>query len=189
MEDQKFLENEKELVESAKTNDADFGVLYDFYLPKIYGYIIKRTGNRETAEDLTSQTFLKAFSNLKKYQSKGHTFGAWLYKIATNNLIDYYRKVGKKQEVSLENSYNVEDEGSSPEELAHSNQEGQLVNLVLKKLSLKYQEVLHLKFFAELETAEIAETLNITPNNSRVLIYRALKNFRKFYDQQSKRAK
>ncbi|MDP1709664.1 MAG: sigma factor, partial [Candidatus Komeilibacteria bacterium] len=61
------LENEAVLVEQAKNNDEAFDILYRFYLPKIYGYVLKRTGRVEAAEDIVSETFLSVFCNLKKY--------------------------------------------------------------------------------------------------------------------------
>ena len=96
------LENEAEIVERAKTDEAAFAILYDHYFPRIYAYIFKRAGNRETAEDILSMTFLRAFTNLKRYQSRGFLFGAWLYRIATNNLMDHYRKHKDGAEMNLD---------------------------------------------------------------------------------------
>jgi len=186
MEEQPKLENEPEIIERAKKDDNAFEILYNHYFPRIYGYIFKRTGNQQVCEDITSTTFMKAFCNLKKYQHQGYSFGAWLYKIATNNLIDYYRKTSKKQEVNIDKIQNLEDESPSPEEFAQISQNRQLVGLALKKLSEKNQEILYLKFFAEMSNNEIAEILKISSNNTRVLIYRALKHFQKIYEERQK---
>lgn len=180
------LENEAEIVKKAKTNDEAFAVLYDYYFSKIYGYLFKRTGNHEVTEDLVSDTFLKVFSNLKKYEHQGHTFGAWVYKIATNNLIDYYRKAGRKQEVNIEEVRELSDNKPGPGELVQGSENREEVKMVLGKLTSRYQEVLHLKYFAEMRSNEIAETLGISANNTRVLTYRALKNFQKIYEKHVK---
>jgi len=97
---QDMLENEAQIVEMAKKDDQAFEVLYDFYFPKIYGYIYKRVGSFDVAQDLVSITFIKVFNNLDGYQYKGYSFSAWIYRIATNNLIDYYRKANRKKEIN-----------------------------------------------------------------------------------------
>jgi len=171
------LENEKEIVEKAKTDDQAFSILYYHYFPKIYGYLFRRTGSHEVTEDLVSETFIKVFSSLENYKYQGYSFGAWLFRIATNNLIDYYRKTSKTKEVDIEKIAEPSDDNQDPNQLVQDKQDRQKVNEVMKMLPERYQEVLYLKFFAEFSTAEIANSLNITPNNGRVLVYRALKSF------------
>jgi len=190
------LENELELVERAKTDDAAFGVLYEHYFSRIYSYIIKRTGSREVSEDILSETFMKAFLNLKKYEHKGYTFGAWLYRIATNKLIDHYRKAGRNQEVpfALKNDDDEEVEmdpadyhaASNPEFVTSQVMDQESVQIVLAKLSPKHQEVIHLKYFAEMSHEEIAETIGTTESNARVLLHRALKKFSEEYQDHVK---
>lgn len=180
------LENEQSIVERAKIEDQAFEILYNHYFPKIYGYIFKRTGNHEVTEDLVSITMMKVFCNIKNYKHKGYSFGAWVYRIATNNLVDYYRKKDKKKEISIEEIENKEDEGDSAYEKAKSADKKKIVKLTLIKLSKRHQEILHLKFFAELANDEIAQTLDISVNNTRVLVHRALKNFHKIYKKYDK---
>ena len=83
------LNTEKQLVEQAKESLQAFDALYEHYLPKIYAYILNRVANKEVAEDVTSKTFIKAMTKIQSFDYKGYTFGAWLYKIAQNNIIDY----------------------------------------------------------------------------------------------------
>ncbi len=182
-----MLDNEKEIVERAKQDDQAFETLYDFYFPKIYGYILKRVGDFSTTEDLASKTFLNVFINLKKYQYRGYSFGAWVYRIATNNLIDYYRKSGERKEINIEEVKNLKDETSDTlDELAQHAQERKLVQQAVRALPKKYQEVLDLKFFAERTNGEIAETLETNENNVRVLLFRALKLFKEEYKKYEK---
>jgi RNA polymerase sigma-70 factor, ECF subfamily len=178
-----MLIEEPEIVERARTDDGAFEILYDFYLPKIYGYILKRVGSFDVAEDLASSTFLKVFTNLDKYQSKGHTFGAWIYKIATNNLIDYYRKSSKNKEINIESVGGLKDENNPPGKEFENSQEKKLVRQALGGLPGKYQEIINLKFFAEKDNVEIAEILKTSENNVRVIICRALKCFRQEYQK------
>jgi RNA polymerase sigma-70 factor (ECF subfamily) len=177
------LENEVELVERAKTDEAAFTLLYNHYFPRIYGYIFKRTGNREVSEDVLSATFLKAFTNLKKYQSRGFSFGAWLYRIATNNLTDYYRRNKNGAEISLEDvgdslvgkEDSTDDLGKKQDRLA--------IEKAFSCLPARYREVLQLRYFAELDIEEVAETLKISKVHASVLIHRALKCFKNKYQE------
>lgn len=176
------LENEAEIIERAKTDEAAFGVLYDFYFPRIYGYIYKRTGNREVSEDVLSATFMKAFANLKKYQSRGFCFGSWLYRIATNNLMDYYRR-NKTLEVSLDEVENSFVDGENQSEMIEKKQQRAAIEKVFLRLPERYKEILQLRYFAELEIEEIAETLKISKVHASVLIHRALKCFKDKYKE------
>lgn len=183
-----MLENEAEIVERAKKDDQAFTVLYNFYFPKIYGYIFKRVGSFDVAEDLVSTTFLKVFANLNNYQYKGYSFSAWIYRIATNNLIDYYRKSGKKKEINIDEIKELKDENSNfPEKLVQHSQDKKMVQEILKELPDRYQKVLYLKFFGDKDNTEIAETLEISENNARVLIFRALKSFKEAYKNYEKK--
>lgn len=177
-----MLTGEAEIVERAKNDDQAFEILYDFYFPKIYGYIFKRVGSFDAAEDLVSATFLKVFTGLAKYNNKGNTFGAWVYKIATNNLIDYYRKEGKNKKIDIDNMHNLRDENNAePGKSFALLQEKKLVRKILKEMPENYLRVLYLKFFGEKETREIADILQTNENNVRVLLCRALKEFNKIY--------
>ena len=178
---------EDALVEKAKTDEQAFTALYNQYLPRVYGYMMKRIGNKEATEDLVSMTFLKVFSNLKKYEKKGGVpFGAWLFRIATNNLIDYYRKHGKIKSVDIDAISEPKDEKLTAADEIQIEQDRAKVREVLKDVSSRYQEILNLKFFAEMSYEEIAETLGLTVNNSRVLVFRALKVFQKQYQKYAK---
>jgi len=177
------LENEAELVERARNDNSAFDVLYEHYLPRIYAYIVKRVGQRETAEDIVSITFMKVFCNLNKYTKKECSFSAWIYKIATNNLIDFYRKNGRKKEFGMDEMPDKPDGRELPDDYAEKMLDRKLVQRVLAKLNKNHQKILHYKFFAELDYVEIGEAMNITENNARVLTYRALKVFYKHYQK------
>ena len=180
----KFLENELILVEQAKTDDQAFSALYDFYFPKIYYFILKRVGHRETAEDLTASIFLKAFSNLKKFKVEhSYSFCAWLYRIATNSLTDYYRRQSRKTEINLDSIVEPSDQRPDIVQGIAAVSEGKIVRQALLELDGREREALELKFFAELSNLEIAATLNLSANNAGVIIYRALKKFKAIYQK------
>jgi RNA polymerase sigma-70 factor (ECF subfamily) len=177
------------LAERAKTDDAAFSLLYERYFPKIYAYIFRRLGNREQTEDVVSVTFEKVFLHLDKFKpGGGGTFQAWVYRIATNAVIDYIRK--EKHTISMA----PED---LPEEIHPTTgldathemiklEDSEAVQRVIKKLPQRYQEVIQLKYFSELSNIEVAEVLQISANNTGVLLSRALKQFSQLYTSSEK---
>ncbi len=173
------LDNENMLIERAKTDDNAFAVLYDFYFPKIYRFIFKRVGGKEATEDIVSVIFMKAFTGLKSFnpQREG-SFSAWLYRIASHKLIDYYRYSGRRPTVALENISEPSDDKYNQQTDFFRQEERELVERVLAKLSDKDREILTLKFYADLSHAEIADILQTNVNNIGVMIYRALKKFK-----------
>lgn len=178
--------DEVELIKRAKTDNNAFNMLYEHYFPKIYSFVIKRTGERESAEDIVSLTFTQAFVHLEKYECRSCTFGAWLYKIATNKLIDHYRKQSGKTTIPIEDYAEIEEEKNSDNSVKNNVDLGlqaKKVRLILKKMPSKYQKVISLKFFSELSNAEIAQAMDVSLNNAYVLLFRALKNFKKYYTQ------
>ena len=86
------IDDRKIVKDCQKGNLNEFGKLYDKYIKKIYNFIYYKTHHKETAEDLTSQTFIKALDNIKTFSESKGSFASWLYRIARNNVIDYYRK-------------------------------------------------------------------------------------------------
>jgi RNA polymerase sigma-70 factor (ECF subfamily) len=176
-------EREKLLIAKAKQNIEAFEELYDYYLPKIFGYILNRVGHRQEAEDLTSQTFAKVLANLGRYEERGISFSAWVYRIATNTIIDNSRK---KKEFAMDPEIIRESLAGtstiSPEEQVCLLETGEELRHCLDQLKDDYQEVLSLKFFEELNNNEIAEILECKPSAVAVKVHRALKALKKEVD-------
>lgn len=169
------------LAEKAKTDDQAFAILYERYFPKIYAYIFRRLGNRDATEDIVSVTFEKVFLHLDKFKPNSGTFQAWVYRIATNSVIDHVRK--EKHTVAV-------DPQDLPEEIhpltdgVHEmikTEDREAVQRAIKKLPERYQTVLNLKYFSQLTNIEVSEVLGISPNNAGVLLSRALKQFHVYY--------
>lgn len=178
------LENELSLVKQAKTDDQAFEILYEFYFPKIYFFVLKRTGQKEATEDIVSATFIKVFTGLKKFEANHeNSFAAWVYKIANNKLTDYYRSQGRKPTVDLASIAEPEDFSQNPHTDLIASLNKKIVSNVMRGLSERDQQILQLKFFAELDNIEIAKVLNTKPNNVGVWLYRALKRFQTTYKQ------
>jgi RNA polymerase sigma-70 factor (ECF subfamily) len=171
------LENELELAERAKTEDAAFTELYDFYFPKVWGFVIRRVGHKETAEDLVSTVFLKVVEALPRYKPTA-PFGAWVFRIAANVVIDHYRASGKKTHLELEMVMEVPAAGRLPDEVAAMKAELAVIERAMCQLPDRDQRVLHLKFFAEMSNQEIGEAEGCDANHAGVLVHRALEKAR-----------
>jgi RNA polymerase sigma-70 factor (ECF subfamily) len=163
----------RDLVKLAQSGDSEaFGMLYDGYMEKIYRYIFFRVTDEQTAEDLTSQVFCKAWENLNRYKPTGAPFGAWLYTIARNAVIDHYRT--RKETVSLEEVTSLASDGPAPEDQTELKFELESLNEALQLLTDEQQQVLLLKFIAGMSTDEIADQLGKRAGAIRALQMRGL---------------
>ncbi len=164
-----------ELLKFAVEGDKQaFGLLYEKYLDEIYRFAYYKVGDSMLAEDITEETFLKTWESLPKLYAKGQKMGnfrAWLYRIAHNLVIDYYRK--KKPEQLGENQY--QSKALSPEEISERHALTQRIIAALKKLEPKLQQIIILRFINQLSHQETASIMNISNTYSRVLQYRAIK--------------
>jgi len=182
------LIEEKELVRQAQNAPDAFAQLYDHYYPKIFGYILRRTANLEAAQDITSETFFKALRKLWQFQWRSISFSAWLYRIATNEINQYFRQAHYKKSVSLEE---LQEQGFEP--VAISDPEGELIEAQeqlrqhqdflevqgkIVRLPAKYQEVITLRFFEQKQIKEIAEILGKKEGTIKSLLHRAVEQLR-----------
>jgi len=176
------LPEEADLVRHAKFGDHDaFARLYDGYVERVYRYIYFRVEDDLTAEDLTSQVFLKAWENLGRYQPGG-LFLAWLYTIARNTVIDHYRT--RKQMVPLEevSSLAVEKDGLEKRMEIQYDIEG--LRTGLQQLTDDQQQVLILRFIVQMSTKEIARMMGKREGAIRALQMRALQALAKCMGQE-----
>jgi RNA polymerase sigma-70 factor (TIGR02952 family) len=167
------MDRQSELVTQAKAGDAEaFGHLYETYLDRIYRYIYFRVTDEQTAEDLISQVFTKAWENLDRYQPSGRPFIAWLYTIAHNTVIDHYRT--RKDTVAIENTISLASDAPSPHEQVEMHFEADNLRAALQTLTPEQQQVVVLKFIAGMSTDEIAGQLRKSAGAIRALQMRAL---------------
>jgi RNA polymerase sigma-70 factor (ECF subfamily) len=151
------------------------------YSEKLYGCLLKRCGHKETAEDLLSRTFIKLVEAAPKLEWKNVSIAAWLFRTASNGLIDHWRSSAfqKEEELDLE-AWNPPGD-DDPAWNAELSLESDKLRKALQRLSPRDQEILNMKFFGEYDTAEIAATLEISPNHVAVLTYRALGRLRQMF--------
>jgi RNA polymerase sigma-70 factor (ECF subfamily) len=167
-------------IEKAKKNDQiAFNFLLDTFWNDVYGFQLKRTQNENDAEDITIQTFSKAFDKIHTY-NPDYEFKTWLITISKNIHIDLVRK--RKSSISNtidrdddDDFYDVIDESPSPEDKLITEQNLAKLLRDIKKLKPHYQEVLNLRYFQELSYNEISEQLNEPINNIKVKLLRAKK--------------
>ena len=172
---------EKQLIEAAQANKTTFVELYDLNFEKIHRFIRSRVSDQELAQDLTSETFIKALENINKYTYTGKPFSAWLYRIAINNINEHFRKNKKQHEImerkwqEIGDKFDSADLGLKNEEEAQA-QLAQIkdLNQSLQKLKPHEHDIITLKYYEDLSYKEIAETLNITISNVGVKLTRAL---------------
>jgi len=170
------LDIEKRLIEEAKKDPEKFLPLYDKYAEQIYRYIARRTGNNyDTAHDILSQTFLDALQHIKNYTWQGFPFSSWLYKIAHNNVIKFYKKSEKTRYSPIEDARNISDLNENVEDKLEAKITRMQVEEMMQQLDDEDQEILRLKFFEGVSNIEIADIMGLSVTNVGVKVFRALK--------------
>ena len=166
-------------IERAKNNDQKaFNYLLDLYWDSVYGYQLKRTQNENDAEDITMQTFSKAFDKIDTFD-KNFKFKTWLISISKNIHIDLLRKEKNSISRVLSNDnqeiFQILDESPSPEDKLISEQHLAKLLRDIKKLKPHYQQVINLRYFQELSYKEISKELDEPMSNVKVKLLRAKK--------------
>jgi len=174
------LEEERQLVMQAKSDSQSFARLYDIYFHKVYAFVASKISNRSDAEDLTADIFMKVLENLENYEWKGFPFGAWVFKIARNTVIDYYATNSGNYRKPLEEAYSVseDEEKSSPFKKAEREELAEKVKKVFRNLPEREVTVMELKFFSQLNNREIAEVMELSESNVAVILFRALRKIK-----------
>jgi len=173
------LPDEAGLVQQAQSGDSEaFAQLYDACVERVYRYVYFRVTDDATAEDLTSQVFLKAWENLDGYKLGGSPFIAWLYTIARNLVIDHYRT--HRETVPLEEIVPKANEERTPDEEVEGRFDLQALRDALQSLTEDQQQVLVLKFIAGLPTRNIAKMMNKREGAVRALQMRGLQTLARY---------
>ena len=174
-------------VQENKDNEA-FGELYDLYIEKIYRFVFIKLSNKEEAEDITSDVFLKTWNYLiaDKKQFEIKSFSGLIYRIARNTLVDFFRHKSVRREYGIET---LEDIGEDSELIEKIDVKHEVDNImhVLKKMKREYQEIILLRYIEELSIAEIAEILEKRKTNVRVTLHRALKILKELLSKEASR--
>lgn len=173
--------NDFNLVSKAKDGDQKaYAELMQRYKDSIYFMALKMVNNKDDAMDLTVETFGKAFENLDKYKPD-FAFSTWLFRIATNNCIDFIRKKRLNvvslhtlsEEDSEEKHMQVRAEGLNPEENSIKKQESEKLKNIVEQLPIRYRKLIILRYYDEQSYEEIAKQLDIPLGTVKAQLFRA----------------
>jgi RNA polymerase sigma-70 factor (ECF subfamily) len=177
------MNQEQVQVEAAKKDPNFFAPLYNKYYKQIFGYVYQRMDDKETAFDVTAQVFLKALTNLGKYEFKGVPFASWLYRIAQSEVYQMFRDKKAKKTVNAD----IGDLKFIFEEIEENYYEEYTpkVMKLIKELPEDDLKLIEMRFFEKRPFKEIAEIMNITENNAKVKLYRILERIKKTITKKS----
>jgi RNA polymerase sigma-70 factor (ECF subfamily) len=180
------LPNEPELVARAATEPDAFASIYHHYLPRLYKYMRYRIGDRNEAEELTSEVFVRVLTKINSYRPERGPFSGWLFTIAHNIVVDYLRARNRRNYVSLEVSGQRASDGEKPEEMAIHNETREKLLSALSGLTDRERNLIAFKFSAGLTNHTIAEISGLSESNVAVILYRAMRRLRSELDGEVK---
>lgn len=176
-------DHERTLVERARSGDPDaFATLYRQYLPRIHAFAYRRTHSRELAEDVTAATFERAYRQLDRFEWRGGGFGAWLFRIASNELSDFYRRQqrakGDRGQMAM-GALHAEAAFDDLDRIEAGDDSTRRLVEALGSLNPRYQEAISLRYLAGLSHEEAAEAMGASKPVMAVTLTRALKALKK----------
>lgn len=166
------------LVQRAQSGDAEaFGALYDRYVDQVYRYIVYRVSSPQLAEDLTSETFLRALRRISTFTWQGRDVGAWFVTIARNLIADHYKSGRYRLELTTED---VSDSSSAPVQAGPENEvleamQNKVLLEAVKRLNPEQQECVVLRFLQGLSVSETAQVMGKNDGAIKALQYRAIR--------------
>ena len=180
--------NEEQLLKDIANDPANFSQVYEAFHDRIFGYVYRRTTNYEAARDITAETFLKACVNVHKFKWQNISLLYWLYKIATNELNRYFNnqkyspyslcKIQEEYGLDIIDRSHSETDGMKLKEELERHQEFMRVNESVRKLDLKYQDVISLRFFEHKSIKEIAMILDKKEGTIKSLLSRGIEKLK-----------
>jgi RNA polymerase sigma-70 factor (ECF subfamily) len=175
---------ERLLVERSRFDAAAFGELYDFYLPRIYGFVARRVADRAAAEDLTAMTFERALATVRRGDFRNEAFGGWLYRVASNAVVDHVRR--GRRTIPLSPDRPGEDEGEGEARLGDDAAtaafaaalDRDVLRRALLRLAEPHRRLIVLRYFDGLDTDELCAALGCSRPTFAVKLHRALRALR-----------
>ncbi len=176
------------LIRKPATHDeltaADWEVVYAEQMPRVYNYFRFRLADDALAEELTARTFEKAWRGRKRYRRDRGAFSTWLFTVARNIAIDFYRERRNEPILSLD-TLDAQDAGYSAEAIIQRRTDLARLNTLLDQLPLRDRELIELKFGAELTNRAIAQLIGLTESNVGTLLHRAMQRLRNTWEERS----
>ena len=178
------LERERGLVVRARTDAEAFSELYDFYLPRVYGFVARRIDDRATAEEITAITFQRGLETIRSGTIRNDAFGGWLYRVAASAIVDRARRaerdlppgvrVGDLDEPDVERRQPLVGDEVATAEFAAALDREQL-RTALRRLTEPQRRILVLRFFDDLSTPELCTALGVSAGTLAIRLQRALR--------------
>lgn len=166
-------ERERALVARSRSDGAAFGELYDFYLPRIHGFIARRVGERSVAEDLTAATFERALNAVRRDDFRNDAFGAWLYRVATNVVVDHVRSGRRTVRLGADGEPGpIGDERAA--RMLEAAVERDELRRAMGRLAEHHRRALALRFVDDLDADEAAAVMGCSRATFAVRLHRAL---------------
>ena len=163
-------------VTRCQSGDSEaFAFLYDRYIQKIYRFVYYKVFDKEAAEDIVSEAFIKAFDRINTYDPGKGSLSSWLYRIARNAVIDYYR--GRKETANIEDAFGLGFDERLAEKL-DAKESFEKIAAYLETLSPKQREIIILRIWEELPYKEIAEIVGGSEGSAKMMFLRSIKEIR-----------
>jgi len=180
--------NEEKLLKDVENNPQIFGEIYEAFYKKIFGYVFRRTMDYDAAKDIAAETFFKAYTSIGKFKWRNISILYWLYRIATNELNKYFNsrkylpeslnRIQEEYGFDITDYSNAESERILLEEELKKHREFMSINVLIKKLDIRYQEVISLRYFEHKSIKEIAIILNKKEGTVKSLLSRGIDKLR-----------
>ncbi len=187
------MENESEVIAHAQQDPEAFGRLYDTYYQPVFGFMYNRTGNAETAMDLTSETFFQALKNIHRYKPRpGASFKSWLFAIGVAQVGNYFRSRTQYLEVTTQEAPEIIGAEDFRPDIAYRMGEDaselewqvKLLRKAMGRLNGRQQDILTLRFFSHMTVPEVATSLRMKEGTVKSHIHRALKKLQSLMIQE-----
>ena len=180
------IDDERVVIEKAKTDPQAFGLIFDTYYPKILAYTVRRTDSIAAAEEIVSETFMKAYKGLKQFRWQGVSIEAWLFKIAVNELRMHFRRsvpttsLDQLQQDGYEAvaDYDLAQEVLEAQEKLARQEQFIRARALIQKLAPIYQDVLLLRFIEQKKIREIAQIVGKKEGTIKSLLSRGVAHLR-----------
>jgi len=177
------VHREEDLVRRAQRREPEaFGQLYEEHFDRIYRYVVLRVKGQEDAEDITQQVFLKALENIGSYRWRGMPFASWLFRIAHNQVVDYWKKKSREKVAAVapeEIDQMAEESSNDPAALAELNFDMKQLAAACEQLTDGQREIVSLRFAGGLSVAEAAKVMGKSEGAVKVLQHAALVKLRR----------
>jgi RNA polymerase sigma-70 factor (ECF subfamily) len=177
---------ESALVERAAARDPDaIAKLYDFYAPKIQSFIYHRTSDPVVAEDLTAQVFLRVLEAMRMGKAWHTSFSGWIYRIAHNLIVDYYRKKSQAAYTNLDDAPHIPSGDGDPYRTTAQKMDRDALLRAINQLTEEQAQVISLRFLEGYSIAEVARIMNKTEGAIKALQFRGMATLRRILEQAS----